>query len=129
MEVHVAQSLRAGAVVGRVAVQGDSRYGTEEERARAFVAADYGCRATYFNHAKKLPALIEAPKLVLVAKKAEPALAPVEDLEDGAVELPRQAADGTLSLVMNHAPASQELGHEPSPQEVGDAAQVLSLAP
>ena len=41
-------------------------FSTEEERVRAFVAAGLGCRATYFNYAKKLqpPAGTLALKLV-----------------------------------------------------------------
>ena len=35
-------------------LKADSSYRTEEERARAFVASGGGCRATYFNHARKI---------------------------------------------------------------------------
>lgn len=36
-------------------LKADARFASEEERAQAFVAAEHGCRATYFNIAKKLP--------------------------------------------------------------------------
>ena len=41
-------------------------FASEEERVRAFVAAGLGCRATYFNYAKKLqpPASVPALKLL-----------------------------------------------------------------
>jgi hypothetical protein len=35
-------------------LQADPRYATEEARAQAFVALGGGCRATYFNHARRL---------------------------------------------------------------------------
>lgn len=40
-------------------------FGSEEERAQAFVAGGYGCRATYFNIAKKLPPIVETTSLRL----------------------------------------------------------------
>jgi len=43
----------------------DSRYQTEEERAQAFIKAGFGCRATYFNHARKVRPPIEIPRLEL----------------------------------------------------------------
>ena len=51
-------------------LKADERYESEEARAQAFVAAGHGCRATYFNVAKRLPPAIEAPPLVL--KTTEP---------------------------------------------------------
>jgi hypothetical protein len=35
-------------------LRSDPQFKTEEERARAFVERKLGCRATYFNHAKRL---------------------------------------------------------------------------
>ena len=32
----------------------DDSYGSEEERAQVFVSLGAGCRATYFNHARRL---------------------------------------------------------------------------
>lgn len=50
-------------------LKADDRYESEEARAQAFVAAGHGCRATYFNVAKKLPPGVEAPPLLLRATK------------------------------------------------------------
>jgi hypothetical protein len=47
-------------------VKADPQYATEAERVQAFATAGGGCRATYFNHAKKLAAgQVAVPKLVL----------------------------------------------------------------
>jgi hypothetical protein len=46
-------------------LQADPHYPTEEARARAFVASGAGCRATYFNHARKLPTSRAAPSIPL----------------------------------------------------------------
>ena len=46
-------------------LQADPSYGTEEARAQAFVALGGGCRATYFNHARRLrgrPPAAESPE-------------------------------------------------------------------
>lgn len=40
-------------------------YATEEERVRAFVASGAGCRATYFNHVRKLQPSAASPKIKL----------------------------------------------------------------
>lgn len=48
-------------------LKADDGFASEEERAQAFVAYGHGCRATYFNVAKKLPAVIEPPQLLLKA--------------------------------------------------------------
>ena len=52
----------------------DPSFASEEERVRAFVAAGLGCRATYFNCAKKLrPLEGQAPiKLVAASAPTEP---------------------------------------------------------
>jgi hypothetical protein len=44
----------------------DPQYGSEEERAAAFVERKLGCRATYFNHAKRLRPQEEVPRIELV---------------------------------------------------------------
>lgn len=48
-------------------LKANDQFASEEERAQAFVAAGHGCRATYFNVAKKLPPAVETPPLVLKA--------------------------------------------------------------
>lgn len=48
-------------------LKADPRFSSEQERAQSFIAAGNGCRATYFNIAKTLPAQIEPPKLILKA--------------------------------------------------------------
>ena len=50
-------------------LKADPRYRSEEERARAFVQSGAGCRATYFNHAKKLQSRETIPDIALVATK------------------------------------------------------------
>jgi hypothetical protein len=42
---------------------------SEEERARVFVNSGAGCRATYFNHAKKLQSPEAIPDITLVTSK------------------------------------------------------------
>lgn len=59
-------------------LKADADYATEEDRARAFVAAGHGCRATYFNIAKKLPQGVQLPQVVL--KPAVPATEALADL-------------------------------------------------
>ena len=49
---------------------------TEEDRVRAFVEGGHGCRATYFNHVKRLPSPTDAPKIVLANRP--PPLVPVK---------------------------------------------------
>jgi hypothetical protein len=46
-------------------LKADPAYPTEEARVQAFIAAGAGCRATYFNHAKKLHAPSARPSIVL----------------------------------------------------------------
>lgn len=43
----------------------DPSFPTEEARAKAFVEHGGGCRATYFNHAKRLRPVAGVPKLIL----------------------------------------------------------------
>ena len=47
------------------------QFASEEDRVRAFVEGGHGCRATYFNIAKKLPDKINAPKIILTARPPE----------------------------------------------------------
>jgi hypothetical protein len=44
-------------------------YASEEERARAFAHSGAGCRATYFNHARKLQSPETIPDIRLVNAK------------------------------------------------------------
>ncbi len=53
-------------------LKADDGFTSEEQRAQAFVASGHGCRATYFNIAKKLPAVVQPPPMPL---KATPAAA------------------------------------------------------
>jgi hypothetical protein len=46
-------------------LRADSSFATEEARARAFVEQGGGCRATYFNHAKRLRPAADPPRIVL----------------------------------------------------------------
>src|SRR5262249_38927200 len=46
-------------------------FASEEERVRPFVAAGLGCRATFFNHAKKLPPP-QAPSEIKLAHSCPP---------------------------------------------------------
>ena len=42
-------------------LKANDQYASEEDRVRAFVAAGHGCRASYFNLAKKLPLSWKGP--------------------------------------------------------------------
>jgi hypothetical protein len=46
-------------------LKADPTYGSEKERIKAFIDAEGGCRATYFAHAKKLPAKVDVARTVL----------------------------------------------------------------
>jgi len=61
-------------------LRADRSYQSEEERVRAFVAGGHGCRATYFNHVKRLPSPMEIPKIELVTKLSPQVLAESMDL-------------------------------------------------
>ena len=66
---YVRQRLLAGAALLVARLKGDSRYANEAERVAAFVAAGGGCRATYFNHAKKLAVKSAVvPRLILTGQ-------------------------------------------------------------
>lgn len=54
-----------GADLAVAILKADPRYATEEARARAFIASGAGCRATYFNHAKKVQLGGERPAIRL----------------------------------------------------------------
>jgi hypothetical protein len=52
-------------------LKADPSFGTEEDRAQAFVLAGFGCRATYFNHARRLVPCGPVPQLTVAG--SEPA--------------------------------------------------------
>lgn len=56
-------------------LKADQSFDSEEARVRAFVASDAGCRATYFNHARRLTATETVPTINL-SRTAPPADAP-----------------------------------------------------
>jgi hypothetical protein len=57
-------------------------YATEEDRARAFVAAGLGCRSTYFNYAKKLKSHQVPAAIKLVQSSPPTAIKPSGDILD-----------------------------------------------
>lgn len=46
-------------------LKGDPSYAREADRVQAFIDLGGGCRTTYFNHAKKLPAWVDLPDITL----------------------------------------------------------------
>jgi len=54
-----------GTLLAVAKLKSDPSFASEEERARAFVAAGLGCRATYFNYAKKLKPHEDQPAIKL----------------------------------------------------------------
>jgi hypothetical protein len=61
-------------------LKADSRYKTEEERAQAFIAYGFGCRATYFNHASKLSPPEDVPRILLVNSSPPTPVLPQPDI-------------------------------------------------
>jgi hypothetical protein len=53
----------AGPALVVARLKANPRYASEEERARAFAHSGAGCRATYFNHSKKLQCLETMPDI------------------------------------------------------------------
>jgi len=62
---YVLQRCLAGAALVVAQLKADPRFASEAERVKAFVASGAGCRATYFNNAKKLAAKVSVPALAL----------------------------------------------------------------
>jgi hypothetical protein len=60
-------------------LKASDQFANEKQRVEAFVAAGHGCRATYFNLAKKLPAKLDIPRLELKPPAPEIS-APLADL-------------------------------------------------
>jgi len=72
----------AGAALEVAKLKANTSFATEEDRVRAFVASGAGCRATYFNQAKRLRASEAVSEIKLVrTSPPEPAL-PVVDILD-----------------------------------------------
>lgn len=71
-----------GGALEAARLKADASFATEEERAAAFVSAGHGCRATYFNHAKKLRASGEVPMVQLVNTAPPTEAAPPVDILD-----------------------------------------------
>jgi hypothetical protein len=63
-------------------LKADSSFASDQERARAFVAAGLGCRATYYNHAKQLQRPREPVKIKLVNSSPPQPSATHEDFLD-----------------------------------------------
>jgi hypothetical protein len=63
-------------------LKADASFASEEARAQAFVAQDAGCRATYFNYARKLKQTKPAPAMRLTATSP-----PIRGPEDGLLAL------------------------------------------
>jgi hypothetical protein len=72
----------AGVALAVANIKANPTYTSEAERVRAFIASGAGCRATYFNHARKLQAASDLPRIVLNQTQPPAALAPcAEHLE------------------------------------------------
>jgi hypothetical protein len=63
-------------------LKADPAYPSEEDRVRAFVASDAGCRATYFHHAKKLQPRVGRPEMRLAHSAPPPESTPDPDILD-----------------------------------------------
>ena len=66
-EVVLARCLQ-GTALEVARLRSDPKFATEEERVRAFVDRDLGCRATYFNHAKRLRPSEPVPEIRLAPR-------------------------------------------------------------
>lgn len=67
----------SGAALAVARLKTDQNFVSEEERVRAFVASGAGCRASYFNHARKLKSRDIIPHIELL-NNTPPADASVE---------------------------------------------------
>jgi hypothetical protein len=73
--------LLTGKLLAIAQLKASSRYQTEEERVQAFIDAGHGCRATYFNLAKKLPPPMELSSLRVRGTSPEAQKSPMDILE------------------------------------------------
>lgn len=71
-----------GTAVEVARLKADPSFATEEDRVQAFIKAGHGCRATYFNHAAKLRAPEDVPKITLAHTEPPGPPAPKLDLMD-----------------------------------------------
>lgn len=67
----VLSSCFTGPALAVAQLKADPSFASEEDRVRAFAAQGFGCRATYFNHARRIPATSEVPAITL-AQTARP---------------------------------------------------------
>jgi hypothetical protein len=67
-------------VVARL--KADPSYATEEDRVRAFVESGHGCRATFFNRAKRLRPTAAAPRILLQNTRPPECPQPQPDILD-----------------------------------------------
>jgi hypothetical protein len=75
---YVRQRLLVGKALLVAQLREDRRYASEAERVAAFVAAGGGCRATYFNHARRLAKKPKVPQFTL---KGQPPAVPEPGLD------------------------------------------------
>jgi hypothetical protein len=70
----------AGTAYDVARLKADPAFASEEDRVRAFVAGGLGCRATYFNHARRLSPAEPAPRIPLANERPPqpPPLAPFD---------------------------------------------------
>jgi hypothetical protein len=61
----VLQSCFTGTTLVVAKLKTDPRFATEEDRVRAFIERGHGCRASYFNHARRIRPTGETSKIVL----------------------------------------------------------------
>jgi hypothetical protein len=59
------QGMLSGPALRVASLKADLSFASEEDRGKAFTAAGWGCRATYFNHARKLSPPGEVERIIL----------------------------------------------------------------
>jgi hypothetical protein len=70
-----------GVALAVAKLKANPAFASEAERVRAFLQSGAGCRATYFNHAKKLKPVSDTPRIVLACTRS-PAAVPTVDYLD-----------------------------------------------
>jgi len=68
----------SGVALAVATLKANPAFTSEAERVSAFIRSGAGCRATYFNHAKKLKAASGAPRILLTQTRPPAAPAPSE---------------------------------------------------
>jgi hypothetical protein len=71
-----------GTALSVAKLKADSSFPSEEKRVRAFIAAGLGCRATYFNYAKRLGRQENQPEIKLTRSSPPEEVKPKEDILD-----------------------------------------------